>query len=263
MPTSRFRRCTARRSCAFRGGHPATAPCSGSAAKARRRSPAGKNRGDIHYRFVIDVPEGPHARAAEALEGLSKAITATRATRCCATRSRVMARTANRASPPGRRGSGVFMISVAAELAEMHPQTLRMYETRGLITPQRSPKGTRLYSQEDVERLRRIQEMTCRAGHEPRGRRAGVRARGQAPPHAAASRALEKPKAETLADEMDAELEEVRRSVGAEIVRYEAPGMALVPVRRAAARGAGSTRTTNRKRIGAPVIAHQRPQPRL
>jgi MerR family transcriptional regulator/heat shock protein HspR len=55
---------------------------------------------------------------------------------------------------------GVFMISVAAELAEMHPQTLRMYEARGLISPKRSPKNTRLYSQRDVERLRRIQQMT-------------------------------------------------------------------------------------------------------
>jgi MerR family transcriptional regulator/heat shock protein HspR len=59
---------------------------------------------------------------------------------------------------------GVFMISVAAELAEMHPQTLRMYESRGLIEPKRSPKGTRLYSHEDVERLRRIQEMTAELG---------------------------------------------------------------------------------------------------
>jgi MerR family transcriptional regulator/heat shock protein HspR len=59
---------------------------------------------------------------------------------------------------------GVFMISVAAELANMHPQTLRMYESRGLIEPRRSPKGTRLYSQEDVEKLRRIQEMTAEAG---------------------------------------------------------------------------------------------------
>src|SRR5437763_2311770 len=59
---------------------------------------------------------------------------------------------------------GVFMISVAAELAEMHPQTLRMYEARGLIEPKRSPKGTRLYSHEDVERLRRIQEMTAELG---------------------------------------------------------------------------------------------------
>ena len=59
---------------------------------------------------------------------------------------------------------GVFMISVAAELADMHPQTLRMYEQRGLIQPQRSPRGTRLYSQDDVERLRRIQEMTATLG---------------------------------------------------------------------------------------------------
>src|SRR5256885_15360300 len=59
---------------------------------------------------------------------------------------------------------GVFMISVAAELADMHPQTLRMYEARGLIEPKRSPKGTRLYSHKDVERLRRIQEMTAALG---------------------------------------------------------------------------------------------------
>jgi MerR family transcriptional regulator/heat shock protein HspR len=59
---------------------------------------------------------------------------------------------------------GVFMISVAAELADMHPQTLRMYEQRGLIQPQRSPRGTRLYSQDDVDRLRQIQEMTASLG---------------------------------------------------------------------------------------------------
>src|SRR6185312_9145743 len=59
---------------------------------------------------------------------------------------------------------GVFMISVAAELADMHPQTLRMYEARGLITPKRSPKQTRLYSHSDVERLRRIQRMTSEDG---------------------------------------------------------------------------------------------------
>jgi MerR family transcriptional regulator/heat shock protein HspR len=59
---------------------------------------------------------------------------------------------------------GVFMISVAAQLANMHPQTLRVYEARGLIEPKRSPKGTRLYSQEDVDRLRQIQEMTAELG---------------------------------------------------------------------------------------------------
>ncbi|HYJ22089.1 MAG TPA: helix-turn-helix transcriptional regulator [Solirubrobacterales bacterium] len=59
---------------------------------------------------------------------------------------------------------GVFMISVAAELADMHPQTLRMYEARGLVAPKRSPKNTRLYSQRDVELLRRIQRMTSEEG---------------------------------------------------------------------------------------------------
>lgn len=56
---------------------------------------------------------------------------------------------------------GVFMISVAAELAQMHPQTLRVYEARGLIQPKRSPKNTRLYSQQDVELLQRIQQLTA------------------------------------------------------------------------------------------------------
>jgi MerR family transcriptional regulator/heat shock protein HspR len=59
---------------------------------------------------------------------------------------------------------GVFMISVAAELAHMHPQTLRIYEARGLITPKRSPKNTRLFSQRDVEELRKIQRMTTEEG---------------------------------------------------------------------------------------------------
>jgi MerR family transcriptional regulator, heat shock protein HspR len=54
----------------------------------------------------------------------------------------------------------LFMISVAAELAGMHPQTLRLYERRGLVRPQRTAGKTRRYSQHDVERLRRIQQLT-------------------------------------------------------------------------------------------------------
>lgn len=54
------------------------------------------------------------------------------------------------------------MISIAAELAAMHPQTLRLYERRGLVQPQRSAKNTRLYSRADVDRLQRIQELTER-----------------------------------------------------------------------------------------------------
>jgi MerR family transcriptional regulator, heat shock protein HspR len=56
------------------------------------------------------------------------------------------------------------MISIAAELAEMHPQTLRLYERRGLIHPSRSSKKTRLYSMEDVDRLRTIQRLTTEMG---------------------------------------------------------------------------------------------------
>ena len=54
----------------------------------------------------------------------------------------------------------VFVISVAAELAGMHPQTLRIYERKGLIDPFRTPGGTRRYSPEDIERLALIQELT-------------------------------------------------------------------------------------------------------
>ena len=58
----------------------------------------------------------------------------------------------------------IYMISVAAELVGMHPQTLRMYETKGLVRPQRTPGGTRLYSESDVERLRIIQRLTSELG---------------------------------------------------------------------------------------------------
>jgi MerR family transcriptional regulator/heat shock protein HspR len=54
----------------------------------------------------------------------------------------------------------VFLIGMAAEMAGMHPQTLRVYERRGLITPQRTAKNTRVYSEKDVELLRRIQELS-------------------------------------------------------------------------------------------------------
>jgi len=58
----------------------------------------------------------------------------------------------------------IYMISVAAELVGMHPQTLRMYETKGLVRPQRTPGGTRLYSESDIERLRIVQRLTSELG---------------------------------------------------------------------------------------------------
>ena len=113
---------------------------------------------------------------------------------------------------------GVFMISVAAELAEMHPQTLRMYEQRGLISPQRSPKGTRLYSQDDVERLRRIQEMTTELGLNLAGveRVLALELELQRAQHRLAQ--LEQRSADLRA-EMEREMEAVRRSVRAELVQ--------------------------------------------
>jgi MerR family transcriptional regulator, heat shock protein HspR len=59
---------------------------------------------------------------------------------------------------------GRYMISVAAELVGMHPQTLRLYEAKGLVRPARTPGGTRLYSEADVERLRLIQRLTTELG---------------------------------------------------------------------------------------------------
>jgi MerR family transcriptional regulator/heat shock protein HspR len=58
----------------------------------------------------------------------------------------------------------MYMISVAADLVGMHPQTLRIYESKGLVRPQRTPGGTRLYSEADVERLRIIQRLTTELG---------------------------------------------------------------------------------------------------
>ncbi len=57
-----------------------------------------------------------------------------------------------------------YMISVAAQLVGMHPQTLRIYETKGLVRPGRTPGGTRLYSERDLERLREIQRLTTELG---------------------------------------------------------------------------------------------------
>jgi MerR family transcriptional regulator, heat shock protein HspR len=59
---------------------------------------------------------------------------------------------------------GRYMISVAADLVGMHPQTLRLYESKGLVRPARTPGGTRLYSEHDLARLRLIQRLTTELG---------------------------------------------------------------------------------------------------
>jgi MerR family transcriptional regulator/heat shock protein HspR len=129
-------------------------------------------------------------------------------------------RTATRVEVSAERG--VFMISVAAELAEMHPQTLRMYEARGLIAPKRSPKGTRLYSQADVDRLRRIQELTAEAGMNLAGVERVFELEDQLRSMSRKVRALES-RAADLTAEVE-RLEALRRELRAEIVPYARGG---------------------------------------
>jgi MerR family transcriptional regulator/heat shock protein HspR len=160
-----------------------------------------------------------------------------------ATRRTRVTRTTTRIEVASDRG--VFMIFVAAELADMHPQTLRMYEARGLIEPQRSPKGTRLYSQKDVERLRRIQEMTAELGMNLAGVERVFELEEQLELMARKVSALERRATELKAEVQ--RLEQVRRELRAEIVPYESGGELIrsadierfkIPVQRPSA-GAG------------------------
>jgi MerR family transcriptional regulator, heat shock protein HspR len=123
---------------------------------------------------------------------------------------------------------GVYMISVAAELAGMHPQTLRIYESRGLITPKRSPKNTRLYSQADVERLRRIQELTTELGMNLAGVERVFELEAEVDRMRRRMRNLER-HAQRVQEELHQELERVRRSFKYELVPYEPPSQALMP----------------------------------
>jgi MerR family transcriptional regulator/heat shock protein HspR len=144
---------------------------------------------------------------------------------------------------------GVFMISVAAELAHMHPQTLRMYEARGLIEPKRSPKGTRLYSHADVERLRRIQEMTAELGLNLAGVERVLELEKQLDTMQRKVAALEK-RAEELKAEVQ-RLEELRRELRAEIVPYTKGGELI----RHADLARLQLRVTRRRETGGPGSA--------
>jgi MerR family transcriptional regulator, heat shock protein HspR len=137
---------------------------------------------------------------------------------------------------------GVYMISVAAELAGMHPQTLRIYESRGLIMPKRSPKNTRLYSQEDVRRLKRIQELTGELGMNLAGVERVFELEGELERMQRRVRNLER-HTERVEGELRAEIERVRRSYKRELVVYQPPPerslaaqdpVVRVPVRRPA-----------------------------
>jgi len=110
----------------------------------------------------------------------------------------------------------VFVISVAAELAGMHPQTLRIYERKGLIDPFRTPGGTRRYSREDIERLQLIQELTSQ-GLNLEGVRRILALQEE---NRVLKRKLDKlrDKMDDLEDEMEQRIEEIRRSNRYELV---------------------------------------------
>ena len=130
---------------------------------------------------------------------------------------------------------GVFMISVAAELADMHPQTLRMYEARGLITPKRSPKNTRLYSQADVERLRRIQRMTNDEGLNLAGVETVLEMEARVERMRSELARMRK-RANEMEKRMNEAMERMRSSLGGELVPYGAYRSGLEP-----GRGPGDT----------------------
>ena len=105
-----------------------------------------------------------------------------------------------------------YMISVAADLVGMHPQTLRMYEAKGLVRPGRTPGGTRLYSDTDVERLRLVQRLTTELGLNLAGVEHVLRLQDE----------LNKTRArmERLERQLRAEIAEVHRSYKREVVLY-------------------------------------------
>ena len=106
-----------------------------------------------------------------------------------------------------------YMISVAADLVGMHPQTLRLYETRGLVRPGRTPGGTRLYSDADVDRLRLIQRLTTELGLNLAGVEHVLRLQDELNQARARMERLER--------ELRAEIASVHRSYKREVVLYE------------------------------------------
>jgi MerR family transcriptional regulator/heat shock protein HspR len=136
----------------------------------------------------------------------------------------------------------VFMISVAAELAEMHPQTLRMYERRGLIRPRRSSKSTRLYSMDDVEKLRRIQQLVGECGLNLAGVERVLEMEQQL---AALQKRLDHLEAEMdhLTEQAREELEAVHRSYRKELVPLARPGEVVIVAQKRRAGSPGSRRS--------------------
>jgi MerR family transcriptional regulator/heat shock protein HspR len=106
-----------------------------------------------------------------------------------------------------------YMISVAAQLVGMHQQTLRMYEAKGLVRPGRTPGGTRLYSDADLERLRVIQRLTTELGLNLAGVEHVLRLEDELRKQRARAARLER--------ELREEIRSVHRSYKREVVLYQ------------------------------------------
>jgi MerR family transcriptional regulator/heat shock protein HspR len=133
--------------------------------------------------------------------------------------------------------SGVYLIGIVAELAGMHPQTLRLYERRGLIRPSRSAGRTRRYSDADLARLRRIQALS-EAGLNIAGIERVLDLERQLAEAGQALAALDQ-QLETQHSEHRAEMERARRSMRAEVVLVTRGETALVPLDRPPTRNRG------------------------
>ena len=199
----------------------------GTVQRLRGEGPAklnGKGRGDIHYRLTIDVPRSLNNEQKQAVDDLAvRDERQSRASGCSGRGGRRWHGTRPAATATLDPRRGVYMISVAAELAGMHPQTLRIYESRGLITPKRSRGNTRLYSQDDVERLRRIQELTSQMGMNLAGVERVFELEKEIERMSERMRRIQR-QAEQMEREMRAEMERVRRSFKFELVPYAAAG---------------------------------------
>jgi MerR family transcriptional regulator/heat shock protein HspR len=108
-----------------------------------------------------------------------------------------------------------YMISVAAELVGMHPQTLRIYEAKGLVRPKRTPGNTRLYSDADLERLRLIQKLTSELGLNLAGVEAVIKLEDEMKRLRARLKRVER--------ELREEIRNVHRQYKREIVLYRNP----------------------------------------
>jgi MerR family transcriptional regulator, heat shock protein HspR len=108
-----------------------------------------------------------------------------------------------------------YMISVAAELVGMHPQTLRVYEAKGLVRPRRTPGNTRLYSDADLERLRLIQRLTGELGLNLAGVETVLRLEDEL--------GRLRARLERLETEMREEIQRVHRQYRREVVLYSDP----------------------------------------